>query len=93
MSKSKASLNRSFLDNYEDVSPEVAMELIVEAEQRIKEIQKQREADQRLAEAKQVVKDINSAYNDAIKYERAKISFFLEKLEQAEQGTTKVVSS
>jgi phage terminase Nu1 subunit (DNA packaging protein) len=58
----------------------------VQAEQKIKEIEEERSADEKLAAAKQIVKDINSAYTSAIKYERAKINFLLEKIAEIQGG-------
>lgn len=86
MSKSKKSVDKWFMENYENINEDEAMELIVQAEQRIKEIQEERAADEKLANAKQIVKDLNSAYADAIKHERSKISFFLEKLAGIKEG-------
>lgn len=79
-------LDQSFVDNAENISEDVAGELIVRSTQKIKEIEEEREADEKLAAAKQIVKDINSAYTSAIKYERAKINFLLEKINEIQSG-------
>lgn len=79
-------LDQSFVDNAENISEDVAGELIVRSTQKIKEIEEEREADEKLAAAKQIVKDINSAYTSAIKYERAKINFLLEKITEIQSG-------
>lgn len=86
MSDSKKVLSKSFVDNNEDVNEDVAIEGIVKAEQKIREIEEERSADEKLVAAKQIVKDINSAYTSAIKYERAKINFFLEKINEIQGG-------
>jgi rubrerythrin len=86
MSDSKKALSKSFLDNNENVNEDFASEQIVSATQKIREIEQEREADEKLTAAKQIVKDINSAYTSAIKYERAKINFFLEKIEEIQGG-------
>lgn len=85
MSENKA-LSKSFLDNNENVSEDFAGEQIVKSTQKIKEIEEEREADEKLAAAKQIVKDLNSAYTSTIKYERAKINFFLEKIREIQDG-------
>ena len=82
----KKALSKSFVDNHESINEDAAGELIVKAELKIKEIQDEREADERLAAAKQIVKDLNSAYTSAIKYERAKITFLLEKIQEIQNG-------
>lgn len=79
-------LDQSFVDNAENISEDVAGELIVRSTQKIKEIEEEREADEKLSAAKQIVKDINSAYTSAIKYERAKINFLLEKINEIQSG-------
>ncbi len=79
-------LDQSFVDNAENISEDVAGELIVRSTQKIKEIEEERDADEKLAAAKQIVKDINSAYTSAIKYERAKINFLLEKINEIQSG-------
>lgn len=79
-------LNKSFIDNNEDVNEDVAGEQIVLANQKIREIEQERDADEKLAAGKQIVKDINAAYTSAIKYERAKINFFLEKIAEIQDG-------
>lgn len=86
MSETKKALNKSFIDNNENVNEDFAGEQIVKANQKIKEIEAERDADEKLAAGKQIVKDINSAYTSAIKYERAKINFFLEKIEEIQSG-------
>lgn len=86
MSESKKGLNKSFVDNHENINEDAAGQLIVESTQKIREIEQEREADEKLTAAKQIVKDINSAYTSAIKYERAKINFLLEKISEIQDG-------
>ena len=86
MAKSKKALSKSFVDNHESVSEDTAGELIVSAELKIKEIEEERAADERLMAAKQIVKDLNGAYSSALKYERAKITFLLEKIQEIQGG-------
>ena len=85
MSESKG-LDKSFVDNNEDISEDVAGELIVKSTQKIREMEQERDADEKLAAAKQIVKDLNSAYTSAIKYEKAKINFLLEKIAEIQGG-------
>lgn len=82
----KKVLSKSFVDNHESIDEDTAGSLIIQAEQKIKEISEERSADERLAAAKQMVKDMNSAYTAAIKYERAKIEFLLEKINEIQSG-------
>jgi hypothetical protein len=82
----KKVLSKSFVDNHENVTEDVAADLIVKAEMKVKEIKEERAADGKLEQARGIVKDLNAAYNSAIKYEQAKISFLLEKIEEIQSG-------
>jgi len=86
MSKGTKVLSDSFVENNEDVSEDVAGSLIVKAEQKIREIEDERAADERLAAARQIVKDLNGAYTATVKYERARIQFLLEKIAEIQSG-------
>lgn len=86
MANAKKVLSKSFVDNHESVDEDKAGQLIVSAELKIKEIEEERQADERLMAAKQIVKDLQSAYTSAIKYERAKIQFLLEKIQEIQGG-------
>jgi hypothetical protein len=82
----KKVLSQSFVDNHENIDEDAAGALVVSAEQKIKAINEERAADEKLAAAKQITKDLNSAYTSAIKYEQAKIQFLLEKIEEIQSG-------
>ena len=89
----KKVLSKSFVDNHENINEDVASELIVKATQKIREIKEERAADEKLAQAKQIVKDLNSAYTSTIKYEQAKIDFLLEKIAEIQSGDVNPTSS
>ena len=83
----KKILSKSFVDNHENIDEDTAGQLIVKAEQKIKEIREERAADDdKLAAAKQIVKDLNGAYTSAINYETAKIQFLLDKIAEIQSG-------
>lgn len=86
MSNASKVLNKSFVDNAENIDEDTAGQMIVEATQKIKEVEGLRDSDEKLAAAKQIVKDLNSAYTSTIKYERAKINFLLEKIAEIQSG-------
>jgi hypothetical protein len=86
MADVKKVLSKSFVDNHEDVTEDVAADLIVKAEMKVKEVKEERAADGKLEQAKQIVKDLNGAYTSAIKYEQAKIDFLLEKIKEIQAG-------
>lgn len=79
-------LGNAFVENNDAVNEDVAAELIVKAEQKIKEIEEEQAADEKLAAAKNIVKDLNASYTSAKKYERAKINYLLEKIAEIQDG-------
>jgi hypothetical protein len=79
-------LGSAFVENNDSVNEDIAAELIVKAEQKIKEIEEEKSADEKLAAAKNIVKDLNSSYTSAIKYEKAKINYLLEKINEIQSG-------
>lgn len=89
----KKVLSQSFVDNHENVNEDVASDLIVKAEMTLKELREERAADEKLAAAKQIVKDLNGAYTSAMKYEEAKIQFLLEKIAEIQSGDVNPTSS
>lgn len=86
-------LSQSFVENNANISEDQAGELIVKAEQKIKLLEEERANDEKLAAAKQIAKDLNAGYTSAIKYEKAKISFLLEKIEEIQSGDVNPTSS
>jgi hypothetical protein len=86
MADVKKALSKSFVDNHEDVTEDVAGQLIIEAELKLREIEEEQDADEKFAAAKQIAKDISSAYSAAKKYEKAKIRFLLDKITEIQGG-------
>jgi hypothetical protein len=86
MSNTKKVLSKSFVDNHENVTEDVAGELIVKASQEIRKLKEEKDANDKLRAAKEIVKDLNSGYNSAIRYEQAKINFLLEKITEIQSG-------
>jgi len=79
-------LNKSFVDNHEDINEDLAAELIVKAEQKIRLIEEEKAADEKLAAARNIIKDLGAGYSSAVKYEKAKIQFLLEKINEIQGG-------
>ena len=86
MASIKKVLSKSFVDNHENINEDTASQLIVSSEQKIRQIKEERVADEKLAAARQIVKDLNSAYSAAIKYEQAKIDFLVEKINEIQNN-------
>lgn len=81
LGKAKKILSKSFLDDNSNITEDEAAQLIVKAEQTVKNLTEEMEADENLNAAKQVVKDLQGAYKSALAYEHAKIRFLLERIE------------
>lgn len=79
-------LSQSFVDNGKDLNEDEATQLLVEAEKKIKQIKAERAADVKLSAAKEIVKELGSGYTSAINYEKAKIAFLLDKIEEIQDG-------
>jgi hypothetical protein len=88
ISKGKASkvLSQSFVENNENVSEDQAADAIIKAQLTIKQLEEERDADEKLNAAKGIVKDLNAGYSSAIRYEKAKINFLLEKIQEIQNG-------
>jgi hypothetical protein len=74
-------LSESFVDTNRNVTEDEALKMVADAEFALKEIISAKEADIELQSARQICKDLNGGYNSAAKYEKAKIEFLLEKIE------------
>jgi triosephosphate isomerase len=84
--KAKKVLNQAFLDNVSDISEDEAANLIVRSEQKLRDLRNEMANDEDLLGAQQVVKDLKGAYTSALKYEEAKISHLLEKIDEIQSG-------
>lgn len=79
-------LSQSFVDNAQDLNEDEATALLVEAEQKIRALKEERNADEKLTAAKNIVKDLSAGYNSALSYEKSKISFLLDKIQEIQDG-------
>lgn len=82
LGKAAKVLDKVFVDSNSDISEDRASELVVNSEMRVKELKEEMESDDKLQAAKSIVKDLGSAYRDAIKYEEAKIQWLLGKIKE-----------
>jgi len=85
--KAKQILSNSFVENHEDVTEDRALELIFSCETKIRDVKEERSNDDKLNAAKSIVKDLGNGYKSAIDYEKAKIQFLLEKVEEIRGDT------
>ena len=80
--KARKVLSNSFVENHEDVSEDRALELIFDCETKMRDLRDDRNNDDKLNAAKAITKDLNAGYKSAIDYEKAKVQFLLEKVEE-----------
>lgn len=81
-----AQLPTGFADDMAGADDAALRREILRAEDNLTETQREKEADEKLAGAKQIVKDLSQGYADAAKAQRAKIAWCIHSLE--ERGTT-----
>jgi hypothetical protein len=86
LGKARKILGATYVEDHSEINEDKAAELIVKAEQNIKALEEEKAADEQLNAAIQVKKDLESGYNNAVKYERAKISYLLSKIEEIQEG-------
>ena len=91
--KNYRGLGEAFTENNKDINEDQAAEQIIVCEQAIKEIEATRKADSKLKQLKEDAKVLSSSYGDAIKHERSKISFFLDKIAEIQDGSVNKHSS
>lgn len=78
----KKVLSKSFVDNHQDINEDEALDLLYSANKQIKELNEEMEGDDQLNAAKQIVKDLTKGYTSAINYEKAKIAYLIERVEE-----------
>lgn len=86
LGKAKKILSSTFLEDNDNINEDEAASLIVKAEQQIKALTEEMQADDKLNAAQQIVKDLKSGYNNAVRYEQAKIQYLLAKIEEIQTG-------
>ena len=83
--KAKKVLSNSFQENHKDVTEDRAMELIYQAERQLKNIREERTQDDKLNAAKNIAKELGAGYTSTLNYEKAKIQFLVERVEELEE--------
>lgn len=63
------------------LSEEEAKTKLIESQFEIRAALQEKDNDEQLNAAKEIVKDLNAGYSSAVKYEKAKIEFLLEQIE------------
>ncbi len=86
MGKASKVLTKTFTDSYKNVSEDEASMMVVEAMKKVREIKQEQKEDEKLQAAIQIVKDLKSAYRDAQKYEKAKIDWLLDRIDEIQAG-------
>jgi prefoldin subunit 5 len=74
-------LTDSWVNNNSGLTLDEAKQKIIDCQFDIKNTLYEKENDDQLNAAKEIVKDLGAGYNAAVKYEKAKIDFLLERIE------------
>lgn len=93
LGKAKKILSQAFLENNDNVNEDSAAAMVVKSEMKIKALREEMAADEKLAAAVQITKDLKTGYNNAIKYEEAKIQYLLAKIEEIQSGSVNPTAS
>jgi len=93
MSKAKNILSQTWVSNIKDINADMAADMVVKAEMKIKELLEEQANDEKLAAAKQIVKDLNSSYSSIITMEKARIAYLLDRITEIEDGSVNPTSS
>ena len=76
-------LSDIYVSERETIQENDALRQVADSEFVIRQILSDKKEDAALNSAKEIVKDLNGGYSSAIKHEKAKIEFLLEKIEEA----------
>ncbi len=74
-------LTESWVSNNRDLSESEAEKVLITSEFEIKQLLHDKENHEQLKAAKEIVKDLNAGFSSGVKYEKAKIEFLLEQIE------------
>ena len=74
-------LTGSWIDDHKQLSEDEALNELATCEFGVKNLEYNKDNDDQLSAAKEIVKDLGGGYNAAIKYERAKIDFLLDHIQ------------
>ena len=82
----KKTLGKAFVENNADINEDEAADAIVRSEMTIRNLEEEMNNHDQLQAARQIVKDLEGSYKATIKYERAKIGFLLDKIEEIQNN-------
>ena len=93
LGKAKNTLSKTWSENVRDINEDEAANMIVRAEQKIRDILDEQRADDKLNAAKQIVKDLNAGYSSIVSLEKAKIRHLLERVQEIQDGEVNKAAS
>ena len=93
LGKAKNTLSKTWSENVRDINEDEAANMIVRAEQKIRDILDEQQADDKLNAAKQIVKDLNAGYSSIVSLEKAKIRHLLERVQEIQDGEVNKAAS
>jgi len=81
--KYKKTLTDTYVSDRISITEDEAVKEITDSEFTIRQLLSDKSEDQELESAKIIAKDLNAGYTSAVNYEKAKIEFLLEKVEES----------
>ena len=86
LAKIKGKLPTGFADEADAMDEAALRDVIIDAETTISETEAEKKKDEKLAGARQIVKDLSAGYSDVNKAQRAKIAYALHRLDEIGKG-------
>lgn len=77
---------KTFMESLVNLNEDTCMEEIVKCFQKVDEVEQDRDANEQLSKAKEIVKDLSAGYSSAIKLEKKKIRLLIKKLKEIQNG-------
>lgn len=82
MGKAKKILSDAFVKNVEELSEDELLDQVINVENTVRDLVEEQNNDEQLRAAKEVVKDLNAGYTNAIKHEKAKLDYLINRINE-----------
>lgn len=82
MGKAKKILSDAFVKNVDELSEDELLDQVISVENTVRELNEEQKNDEQLRAAKEVVKDLNAGYTNAMKHEKAKLDYLINRINE-----------
>ena len=84
--KARTILDQTFVEDANDMNEDELAHQVIKSLIKKKGLQEELNSDERLQAAKQLVKDLEGSYKDAMKMADAKVAYLLDKIKEIQEG-------